>query len=425
MILMSTLSAAVLPSGASSQGVTTVGAGLAQASGAIDDITKRAGNEANYVVFSGAAEVKLLIESLRISARDVLDDGFGKLNNSQQQLFDNIQKSVQSLSKAVGEPVEQGRQAVEEIHQMADQILWIRESVLLRSSPAVLAPTTLAEVPFTIRGLSLDKGNPRLRFGNVEAKRIELKQQQAIFTVPAATFKFQPEMPGTYSGTVELTVNECSWLVFCKDVPHTYQLAVMTLPVRVAKVAVTYNLKQNQRVYRPDPITKSFGYSTGDLTHMKYVKETQGPHAPGYFIDVESMSHSQTHGKARNRYEMLGLSPAGFTMELCAQSQMHTPFKKRSGEITAVASWREYRMEDVVSEYQGLPPKSVDWSAGLQETLAPATNAISIALDYFDGSRANFIGNGADKYVDVRWNSGTQQLLITPKKPNTIDALIQ
>src|SRR5882762_6053074 len=83
-------------------------ASVAGASGVVEDISEKAGNEGNYVVFTAAAQMRLLIENFRIAARDVLTAASGDLNNSQQQMFDNIQKGVKSLQQAASQPMEQG-----------------------------------------------------------------------------------------------------------------------------------------------------------------------------------------------------------------------------------------------------------------------------------------------------------------------------
>lgn len=187
---------------------------------------------------------------------------------------------------------------------------------------------------------------------------------------------------------------------------------------------------------------------------MKCTKENQGPHAPGYFIDTDSVAlqnyfvdcpfpargflsnlrakqcpdgkllKQAVTGRARNRWELLNKLPTGFTVELCAQSQMHTVFEKRNGEIAVNLAWREYKLDDVISLSKShVEDHAFNWSSSYQETLPAATHAISLTLHYFDGSQAKFIGAGADKYVTVSWNNATKQILVSARRPKEINGI--
>jgi hypothetical protein len=195
------------------------------------------------------------------------------------------------------------------------------------------------------------------------------------------------------------------------------------LPQRLAIARISYNTKTSQRMYESNPRTAPFRFSTGDLTKLNCTTFTQGPHAPDYFIDVDSVTEGQSgHRDGRTRFTQYAITPGGFSGEICAQSQIRH-MNKYNGYIEVTASWREYRNQDVVSSYENLPPGTLTWQQPLQLTLPPEANAITVALDYFDGSHAAFVGNDSDKYSDMKWNSGTKQILISAKRPDDIDGI--
>jgi hypothetical protein len=49
--------------------------------------------------------------------------------------------------------------------------------------------------------------------------------------------------------------------------------------------------------------------------------------------------------------------------------------------------------------------------------------AIVVEVQYFDHSIGHFIGNDSDKYVDVKWDAATKQLLMNAKKPDAIGGI--
>jgi hypothetical protein len=408
----------------------TVGVGLVAASAEVDDLIQKAGNQGNYVVFNAASNLRVLIESLRLSARDVLGDGFSKLNNSQQQMFDNVQKGIASLKVAMNQPVEQARQTVEEIHQIAnDGLPWMSNVAVIRAMPSILAPSAAAAIPFTVRGISLDGANPRLSFSWVQATRVGLQQQEATFSVPGSVFKSAKDKPILYSGKLTVDVKECTAFIFCHSVPKDYSIAVMVLAQQVASVDVAYNERTEQKIY-DDPAkerSREFSYSSGDLTKMNYTAISQAPHAPGYFIDVDSINVSGGTERGRGHFELQNVTSGGFSAYLGAQSvirggrRIYNPPRKEDGYVSRTVKWREYRVDDVTTPYTNLQSTVLDWGASpVLDTLPSTSYAIAVKMSYFDGSHKTFVGNDGDQYVDVKWNDGTKQLLITPKKPESI-----
>lgn len=70
------------------------------------------------------------------------------------------------------------------------------------------------------------------------------------------------------------------------------------------------------------------------------------------------------------------MSPGGFAVRMCAQSQV-IKFKKRSGEISVYATWKEYRMENVVSAEESMNGEDLTWGAAFNRTLPSDAHAIS------------------------------------------------
>lgn len=408
---------------------TTIGIGIAQATSTVDNISAHAAGEANYVMLGAAARLRMLIETLRNSAQNILDKQLKDLNASQLRMLEDIQLGVADLQKAADQPVEQGRRLMQEIRRLTNDLgLDTDEPVLLDSSPSVLVPGGPDEINFTLHGLKLADANPRLFFGHVEAARIDLKEQQAIFTVPPSIFRSLDEKLITYSGQLLLTAHDCRWKIQCKPALREYTVGVVVLPTRLAMVKIAFDRKSSQRSYDHDPEAdrvgdstgndklygRIFEYSTDDLTVMTCTHESQSPHAPGYFIDTETLTAHIRHCSATNRASLLDVSASGFAVELCAQPQI-SKLAKLTGSVTVQANWKEYRMADVISPRESLAPLALQWGARIEEVLPPDSHAIDVELDYFDGSHTTLTETSRDRYVDLKWNAALRQIVVTPR----------
>ncbi len=413
---------------------TTVGIGIAQATSTVDNISAHAAGEANYAIFGAAARLRTLIETLRNSAQNILDKRLKDLNASQLRMLQDIQLGVADLQKAADQPIEQGRRFIEEIRRLtSDRGPDEDDPVLLDSSPSVLVPGGLDEINFTMHGLKLAGANPRLFFGDVEAARIDLKEQQVIFTVPPSIFRSLDEKLIAYSGQLMLAAHDCQWKIRCKPALREYTVGVVVLPARLAMVKIAFDRKSSQRSYDQDPEADSAGdsngkdklygrtfeYSTNDLTLMTCARESQSPHAPGYFIDTETLSANIKHSGGTNKASLLDVSARGFAVELCAQPQINN-LAKTTGSVTVQANWKEYRMADVISPRESLAPRALKWGARIEEVLPPDSNAIDVELDYFDGSHTTLTETSSDRYVDLKWNAALRQIVVTPRMPASI-----
>lgn len=401
----------------------TVGAGVVKVTGVADDIMESAADNANYVVFSAAAEAKMLIESFRLSAKNTLTHGFDKLDDSQQQVFNNIESTLATLQIAVNKPIEESRQMIEEIHQISDDILNFNKSPsILRSSPTVIGSTNLNDIVFKFRGLSLDNAKPKLFFGNNEATRIDLKKQEVTFTVPSKIFSHLDKKSNYVKGKILLHDDDCSFLIFCEKSTKEFEVGVLILPLQLAKVQASYNTINLQKVYSNKPFSRTFSVSTGSLVETKCNTNSQGAHAPLYFIDLKTLREIKVNRKGESKRKIVNQSPAGFSVETCAKALMHTVFKKKDGLMRVTMGWKEYKNEDVVGKdvHIKFNNENLQWNTQIEKKFPKDTHTITLKVDYFDGTSAIVNGSYQDKYIKASWNNSTKHLVIRPTTPSTV-----
>jgi hypothetical protein len=433
LVLLFALLSASAPVLSRTEAPRAVGIELAQALSSLDVVSARAATHANDAVLDAASRLRLSIQALQYSGDDVLDRRPQDLNAAQRKTFDGIQQGVASLQSVADQPPEQARERINEIRQLATGLSPAPDQpALVRTSPSILVPSSGGDIDLVLTGRSLSKGDPRLFFGDVEAVRTRLTDQQAQFAVPAGTLRSNDRMPIGYSGRALLSVRRCHFLR-CKRSLRPFTVDVVMLPTHLATVRIGFDRKKTQKIYEQVPVPEGapasastdqvyhrrFEYSTEDLTVMSCTRESQAPHAAGYLIDTESLMATEAEHSGEAKWRIVDPATSGFSVELCAQPQIDK-MGKTTGSVAVDTSWKEYRMGEVVTPREWLEPEGLSWGAQIKEALPVDTNSIEVDLEYFDGSRASFTETSSDRYVNMTWNPHTRELVLTPRLRSSV-----
>jgi hypothetical protein len=415
-----------------------VRAGIVQAESQVDDVLARAGRQANYLVFAHAVDLRILIQSFRQAVGDGLDGPLRSLSPAQRQLYIDIEKATAKVEEATSQPTAQVRETLKGLAALAADARAALgdDPVLLGVGPAVLSPPSGDEVHFTAHGIDLTRSAPRLFVGATEAASVSVGPEQAVFAIPAKDLTFQDNVPSVRAARLMLTARECSVKVFCHSAVREYAVGLLLLPARLATVQVSYNRKVTQRVYdgsappaglADTPATdkvysRTFEYSSDDLTLMRCATQTQAPHASGYSIDTGSLYLTVKSSTGETRSRLAAVSTTSFGVELCAQAQIDRLIKT-SGAISVQAAWKEYRVADVVLPAEELPVQVLSWSTPITLSLPADAIAISVQMDYFDGSRVTYTGNAQDNYLELRWDAAHGQLRLAGRDTASIEGI--
>jgi hypothetical protein len=413
----------------------SVRVGIVQAVSGVDDALARAGREANYAMFAAAADLRLLIQSFQLEARGALDEPPSRLPPPERRRFESIQQAVAEMQKAASLPRSEARETLTGVRRLGRDVApKDGEAQFLAASPSVLSPRSADAAHFTLRGVSLADSEPHLFLGSNEARLLTLSRQQAVFSIPVEALDFNDTVPTVRSGRVLLKARTCTWLIFCRSAPREYPVSLLLLPRRLATVQIMVNRKVKQRAYEKldahgamqeagaDKLfSRTFDYTTDDLTLLSCSTEAQAPHASGYLIDADSLSTTVKSSAGETRSRIAAAAPEGFTMELCAQAQI-SHLMKTSGAISVQATWKEYQMADVVQPAESLATQPLTWGSPIEVSLPPETSAIAIQVDYFDGSSVTYTGDASDDVIELKWDQARQQLrLVARDKVEGID----
>src|SRR6185437_8455583 len=160
----------------------TLGVDLTRAISTIDNVSAHAAINANDAVLDAAARLRLAIEALQYSGEDVVDRQAKDLDAAQRKALEGILSGVAILQAVAQQPAEQARERIDEIRQLTATLVPAPQAPAIeRSSPSVLVPSAVDATVLTLSGRRLAKANPRLFFGDVEAARTGLTDQQALF----------------------------------------------------------------------------------------------------------------------------------------------------------------------------------------------------------------------------------------------------
>jgi len=411
----------------------TVGVDLTQAISNVENVSAHAAVNANDAVLDAAARLRLSIEALEYSGENIPDQQPKELNAAQGKALAAIQSGVATLQAAADEPAEQARERIEQIRQLTAGLSPApRQPAIESSSPSILIPSSVNEAVFTLDGRRLAGANPRLFFGDVEAARMSLADDQAVFSSPASVLRPNDRTPLSYSGRVMLSDRRCGWF-HCKTTARIYTVSVVVLPTHLATVRIGFDRKKTQKIYEQMPAApgapasastdmvyrRHFEYSTEDLTVMSCTTESQAPHAPGFSIDTDTLSATEADHSGEVKWRIVDPAATGFSVELCAQPQIDK-MGKTTGAVAVDTTWKEFRIGEVVTPREWLDAEGLSWGADIKETLPADTNSIEVDLEYFDGSRASFTETSNDRYVNMTWNPQTRQLVLTPRLRSSI-----
>ena len=432
-----TVVAALLSSPASVYGSgpqpPTVGVDLTQAISSVENVSAHAAVNANDAVLDAAARLRFSIEALQYSGENIPDQQPKDLNAAQGKALAAIQSGVATLQAAADEPAEQARERIAQIRQLTASLSPAPgQPAIESSSPSILIPSSVDEAVFTLDGRRLAGANPRLFFGDVEAPRMSLADDQAVFSAPASVLRPNDRTPLSYSGRVMLSDRRCGWF-HCKAAARTYTVSVVVLPTHLATVRIGFDRKKTQKIYEQMPAApgapasastdmvyrRHFEYSTEDLTVMSCTTESQAPHAPGFSIDTDTLSATEADHSGEVKWRIVDPAATGFSVELCAQPQIDK-MGKTTGAVAVDTTWKEFRIGEVVTPREWLDAEGLSWGADIKETLPADTNSIEVDLEYFDGTRASFTETSNDRYVNMTWNPQTRQLVLTPRLRSSI-----
>ena len=235
VLLVALLASPALVQGRGEQ-PATVGADLTQALSSLDILGARAALNANDAVLDAAARLRLAIDNLRYSGDDVADQRAKDLSADQRKALAGIQSGMAILRAAADEPAEQAREQINDIRQLTSGLSPAPdEPAVVRTSPSILVPSGADEGVFSLSGRRLSKADPRLFFGDMEATRTDLTDQQALFALPAQALRGNDRTPLSYSGRVLLAVRKCH-LLRCRQSSRAYTVSVVMLPTHLATV---------------------------------------------------------------------------------------------------------------------------------------------------------------------------------------------
>jgi len=413
---------------------------------AIDTAT----NRGDYLLFKAATELKGVVDSWEKANSRLIKQTFSQLDAQQQQFFRDSDKLATRLNDVATNQLETTRQIGELASQtVADIKFWDGKAAVLRSSPTVIHPAVSEEVLLSVRGVSLDSANPRLRNAstNEDYKRIDLKRQEVQFSIPRSTFEFLMVKPSrlqlelVYDNPMDGILN---WILGKRE-EVVLPLSLLQLPQRLGEYTVSITTSTTTRLTQPKE--REFSYSHGGNSEACDIQQV-GP-SNDFLINVDSLApfaRANPEAGKKIRLPLVGeitlppklpsewgrngswrvesKAPQGFAIRLCAKRWHGPGIDSGPGNQHVYLKWEEYKeVTNDVQQANPLKTGALLWTADENVALPPDTKAINVRITTFNGFSREATYSRFDDFFEVDYNSATKQLILRPRIPASLSGL--
>lgn len=184
----------------------------------MDALIGKAGGEARVTLVLAFQLCDGLINGLSVAYGDALEKTFDEIDDQQQKVFQQTEKSLEELREQVAAPVGEALYIAETVNAtIADVASWSKKPMITRVWPQYIGPANMQdEVEVVIDGVRLHATGvpaPVLQIGGRAfegvATDVDLK-----FSIPRNTFEVLPQKTKLQSGTISLFRKSGSWNPF-------------------------------------------------------------------------------------------------------------------------------------------------------------------------------------------------------------------
>lgn len=413
----------------------------------INDSIDTASNRGDYLSFKAGTELKGVIDSWEKANSKLLTETFNKLDEQQQRFFRDADKIATRLKAAATDQLETTMQIGELVNQtIADIKFWDGKAAILRSSPVVIHPALAQEINITIRGISLDTANPRLRMTSTkqEFKRVDLKRQEVIFSMPKDIFTFHADKATRLQLEVIYDIPKDGFfnIALGKKEEVVIPLSLMQLPAKLGDYRVSITTEEATRLSQFKE--REFSYSHGGNSESCDIQQ-QAP-SNDFLINIDSIRpYARPNPDAGKQIKVFGATitmpsvlPAergrggswrvesssahGFAIKLCAKRWYGPGVDSGPGFKHIYLRWEEYR--DISHNASSFFKEgSLAWVSDESMTLPANTKSINVSIRTFNGLTKEATYSRLEDFFEIDFNSATKQLIIRPRIPSAIRQL--
>lgn len=403
-------------------GVTTA-ATISQIFSGLDALIDKSRDAGDYLTMRAAMEAKGAIEAWKLANKELLDQAFTTLNQTQQAMFNNARQLTDNINADFANRLETGQQLVNQANQIVESIpLATKNTYVTRYTPRVKPAQSSSTVRLRVSGVNLDKGDPQIGLDQVEASRSMIGPMEVQFTIPASALPGLADQLSivplklTYSTPKDGYLNR----LFGRRETVERELPIVTLPTNIGSYNLSVVTKEERKEVQSytSQQQRFRGKNTND---QKVAKPPEGwrwdwSQGVGAFKQVGGGGEAGScNGVMANESSPDGITHSAHLDEIRQVSFPRIVFGPGWQNCAVVGPI--YRMSTMAVK-QPLQAGLLNWTDDQRYPLPANTLAIEMTVSTFDGRKRVFSGTGSDKFFEI--NQSASELIIRPKQPQDL-----
>jgi hypothetical protein len=391
---------------------------LKQLFSSLDSLINKARDDGDYLLARAGAQAKDALDTWQKANGALLDKAFSELDAASRENFARANQLINSANSGVANRLETAQQITENANQIVESIpLSGNQTYILRFQPRILPPNATDNFTLRLRGVNLDKGNPKLKLSNGEASRSLVGPLEVQYTIPISEIPRNPSKIEVRTFDVSYTTPSDSWIqrVFGKRNEVKREVPVISLPTTLASYELTGVRRFENREER---------------TFYRYVGEFRGRNTtirrvaipinsePGWKWDLEKpFDIIQGHGEAGRCHDaplMNESSENGVTISARVDEIRNIEYPLGTdGYVNCTLCGTVYR---IVSATENISATGeVSWNGDKTIPLPPGTESFVLKVKSFDNRERVYTSTGSDKFYNIRRDQNA--IIISPVVP--------
>ena len=401
------------------------------ATGVIIDRIKKGLNEvvdesldrADYSVAQAAIQALGVIDAWKDANKELLNTAFDRLDATTKNMFSETASLVNQVDKKVKDNLEIARQITENANQISESIPFAdKRSFILRYAPTVINPSIQDKVLIKIRGVNLDKSEPKvyLKDGSLVDMKI-VGPQEINFWLPLTELNIDKNKSQTHEIIITHKTRDGNKLLIkpkYKEVKRTLLLGTLPKIVGTYKLTAVRSFEKEERRIE----TVNMGRFSG--TNKNVFKVAQAP--SGYRWDlrkgIEARKDFQiitTGGGEKGRCQVIvwnGSNEHGIKGQArCDQIRQIKNFSVRwkAGYIHCGIRGPIYRMLPTTKNITPIEGE-IKWNKDLVITIPNDVTSFELKLSLYNGVDKAITNSFSNDLIQVTKEKGKVIIRSTP-----------
>ncbi|MES3709124.1 hypothetical protein QC590_12880 [Pseudomonas putida] len=388
----------------------------------INDSLNKAQNTGDYLLFRAGTELKSVIDTWEQANTNLLNTAFHNLDESQRKFFADANAAAMKLNRGVADQMEAATKIAELMNQTVQDVdIFNGGLALFRYSPRIAYPGMGDDVSLTLRGVNFDDADPQIRLpSGAMAKRVSLTKQEAVYSIPASEFTFQPARPSfaplqvVYHNPSKDFFGKVGDFFKGRSNKVSTDIAIMQLPQKLGE----YHLVAKKIITDKQTVSREREFHHSGRNEEKAFP--QNPHANGWLIDVASIREVRQWGESGNGCHPLTKTPHGFAIEVRVGVIRTLTNPNAPGYQHCIFTWNEYLEAPAVSTLAPVSG-SISWQQDVPLELPENKDSFLLKIKTWGGTERAMAGSQDERFYRVV--EAGRSLVIQPQIPADLNGL--